>query len=89
MELPHFTTVSLLIFSLKPLAQAVLIGTILACVLAIFSLIASAVCEVTISISHLWSTSDSITRLLLLCLAIYIIRKLSPYIASLHAKGLL
>jgi len=79
----------LTLFSLKHASRVTVMGAALILVLAIFTVVASALCEITSSISYLWVTSDSITRLLMLVLAVYIIRKAFPYIVALHARGVL
>lgn len=79
----------LLLLSLKGVAKGIAIAMIAVLILAVFTAIASALYELTTSISHLWNTSDAITHLLLLCLAVYCVHKAFPYIVTLHKKGLL
>ncbi len=79
----------LMLVSLKSIAKGIVIALIAMLILAVFTAIASALCELATSISHLWTTSDAITHLLLLCLAVYCVKKAFPYIVTLHKKGLL
>lgn len=79
----------LMLLSLKGIAKGFLIGSILTLCLFLYTMIASALCELTSNISVLWQSSDSITRLLLLCLAVYVIKKAFPYILLLHKKGVI
>jgi len=79
----------LMLLCLKGAAKGAAIGGVLATCLAIYTLVASALCELTTSIATLWATSDSITRLLLLCLAVYVVKKVLPYILLLHRKGVI
>jgi len=87
--LPINLTTVIALLSLKGAMRATVIGGIAVLALALFTMIASALCELAGNIGHLWSTSDSVTRLLMLILAVYIVRKATPYIVLLHAKGLL
>jgi hypothetical protein len=79
-----------LFLGLKGIAKGFIIGSVLVLVLVLasYSLVADALCEVTSHIGQLWTSSDSLTRLFMLCLAVYVIRKVSPYIMQLHKGGI-
>lgn len=79
----------LLLLSLKGVVKGMVASAILVLILTVFTALASALCECTSNISSLWQHSDSITRLFLLCLAIYCIRKAFPYALALHGRGIL
>jgi len=77
----------LILLSLKNVAKGITIALIAVLVLAIFTAIASALCELTQNISNLWIHSDSITKLFLIVIAVYCVKKALPYIVTLHKKG--
>jgi len=79
----------LALFALRGIAKGAAIGGILVTCLAVYTLVADALAELTTSIATLWATSDSITRLLLLVLAVYFVKKVFPYILLLHRKGVI
>lgn len=78
----------LMLLSLRGIVKGFIIGAFLVITLFFFTMVADALCEITSHLAALWGQSDSITRLLLLCLAVYIIRKLSPFAVLLLRKGL-
>lgn len=53
------------------------------------SIIGGAIQEVTSFLSDLWMHSDSLTRLILIAIAVYAVRKAVPYVVGLHTKGVL
>jgi len=79
----------LALFALKGTVKGAAIGAVLVLILALYSLVASALVEVTSSIADLWIHSDSIVKLLMLILAVYAIRKALPYILLLYKRGIL
>lgn len=78
----------LLLLGLKGALKGVAIGLVLTLILALYTLVTSALVEVTSNIADLWTHSDSIIKLLMLALAVYIIRRLFPCIAYLHKRGI-
>jgi len=78
----------LMLLCLKGIAKGFIIGGVLTVCLCLYTLVADALVEVTSHIGLMWATSDSITRLLLLCLAVYIVKKLFPYVLLLYKRGI-
>lgn len=79
----------LLLLGLKGIGKGALLSTGVLVILSVYSLIAHALFEVADSIHTIWMTSDSLTRLLLVVIAIYCVQKLFPYAISLHKKGVI
>lgn len=79
----------LMLLGLKGLTKGLVIGSLGIAVLFLYSLVADALCEVTGSIGSLWIQSDSITRVFLVVIAVYVVKKLVPYALSLHKKGVI
>lgn len=77
----------LMLLSLKGIAKGFIIGSVFTVCLFFYSMLIDALYEITSHIAALWTTSDSITRLLMLCLAVYVARKMSPYAVKLCRKG--
>lgn len=82
-------TAILLLLSLKGIAKGFIIGSVLTACLFLYAIVADALCEITTHLAALWVQSDSITRFLLLCLAVYVVRRLIPYILLLKKRGVL
>ncbi len=79
----------LMLLCLKGIAKGLAISSMLAICLSLYTLVADALVEITSNIAQLWGQSDSIIKLLMLVLAVYIIHRLFPCIAYLHKRGIL
>lgn len=65
----------ILYLSLSATLKGVVAGVFLVFVLFAFSVITSAVCELATTVHQLYASSDGLTRLIILVIAVYIVRK--------------
>lgn len=75
------------VWSLNTFARGYILASILAIVLFFYYMVMDALIQIVSSILDLWSTSSPLSRILLICLTVYIVRRISPFIKKLHRKG--
>lgn len=78
-----------MLLGLKGIGKGLIISSLAMTILFLYTLIAHAIFEIASSIHQLWMGSDSITRLILVVIAIYCVKRLFPYALSLHKKGVI
>lgn len=77
----------MMLLSLKGIIRGYIIGSSLVVCLFFYSMLIDALYEVTSHIGALWMQSDAITRFLMLCLAVCVVKMFYPYASLLIKKG--
>jgi hypothetical protein len=72
-----------LFFSLSIVGRCIVLTSLIAFMLGVFSLVVDAVCEVAQHLASAYASSDSLTRLLIFMIAALFVRKAFPYIVKL------
>ena len=76
------------VWSLDKLARGYILASLLAIALFFYYMVMDALFQIASSILSLWSEANPLSRVILVCLTIYVVRRISPYIRKLRKKGI-